>query len=151
MPALTIVIGKDQPILKKKTKKVEKVTKEILALIDDMKATVIVAKGAGLAAPQVNRSERICLALIGKKMTPLINPEIIWKSDEMEIAEEGCLSLPDVWLQVARHEEIVLKYITAANKKQEVKLVGWDARVVQHEVDHLEGILITDHKPEMVL
>ncbi len=146
MATLQIVTGENAPILRAKTKKVPKVTKEILKLIEDMEETTISAKGAGIAAPQVNRSERVCIAMIQRKLTPLINPEITWMSDEGDMMEEGCLSLPDLWLQVPRSLEIVLKYQDIGGKKTERKLSGYDARVVQHEVDHLDGILIVDYK-----
>jgi peptide deformylase len=146
MAALPIVTGENTPILRAKTKKVPKVTKEILKLIEDMEETTIHAKGAGIAAPQVNRSERICIAMIQRKLTPLINPEITWMSDEGDMMEEGCLSLPDLWMQVPRSIEIVLKYQDLSGKQIERKLTDYDARVVQHEVDHLDGILIVDYK-----
>lgn len=145
MSVLPILTGTDHPVLRAKTKKVQKITKTILELIRDMVETVAVAKGAGIAAPQVGRSERVCLALIGRKMTALINPEIIAKSNEMTIAEEGCLSLPGIWINVARSEEVTLSFMTLDGKKREMRLQGWDARVVQHEVDHLEGRLIVDY------
>jgi peptide deformylase len=151
MPVLPIVIGEKTPILRAKTVPVKKVTKEIKKLIADMQETVAAAKGAGLAAPQVGRSERICLALLGKTMTPLIDPYITWKSETTAIAEEGCLSLPELWLNVSRSTEIVVQFMTEAGKKRELKLSGFDARVVQHETDHLEGILITDHRRNTVL
>jgi peptide deformylase len=65
--------------------------------------------------------------------------------------EEGCLSLPEVWIQVTRPTEIILKYMTESGKPRELKLSGWDARVVQHEVDHLDGVLIVDHRRSAVL
>jgi peptide deformylase len=151
MPALPIVIGEDTPILHTKTKEVKTITKDVLKLIDDMQDTVKAAKGAGLAAPQVGRSERLCIALIGKKMTPLINPKILKYSEEESVAEEGCLSLPDVWIQVPRSEEIIVSFLTPEGKARELKLLGWDARVAQHEIDHLDGVLITDRRKEMVL
>lgn len=151
MPALAIVIGEKTPILRAKTVPVAKVTKDIKKLIADMKDTVAAAKGAGLAAPQVGRSERICLALLGKTMTALVNPYITWKSDTTAIAEEGCLSLPDLWLNISRSTEIIVQFETDGGKKRELKLSGFDARVVQHEVDHLEGILITDHRQHTIL
>ncbi|TSC98822.1 MAG: peptide deformylase [Candidatus Peregrinibacteria bacterium Greene1014_49] len=110
-----------------------------------MQDTVKDADGAGIAAPQVGRTERICLALISGKMIPLINPKITSKSKEQESAEEGCLSLPDIAVSVPRSVEISLKYMDAKGKPQERKLRDFDARVVQHEVDHLEGILIVDY------
>ncbi len=151
MPVLPIVTGENNPILRKKTTPVAKVTKDILALLKDMEATTIAAKGAGLAAPQVGRNERVCLCLIHKKLTPLINPKITFRSEEMESAEEGCLSLPDVWLHVARSKEIVVQFLGLTGRKRELKLTDFNARVVQHEVDHLEGILIVDHRLENVL
>lgn len=110
-----------------------------------MEDTTIAADGLGLAAPQVNHSERVCIVRMGKKLTPLINPEITFSSLDMEYAEEGCLSLPDVWLQVPRSLSIVVSYTDAKGSQQERMLEGMDARVVQHEVDHLEGKLIVDY------
>lgn len=151
MAALPIVIGENTPILRAKSVPVKKITKEIKQLIADMQDTVAAAKGAGLAAPQVGRSERLCIALLSKKMTPMINPIITWKSETTAIAEEGCLSLPDLWLNVSRSTEIIVAYETETGKKRELKLSGFDARVVQHETDHLDGILITDHRRQTVL
>lgn len=151
MAVLPLVIGENNPILRKKTKEVKKITKDILLLLGDMAETLQAAKGAGLAAPQVGRTERICLALIGSEAVALINPHITWRSDTMAVAEEGCLSLPDLWMNVSRPTEIVVEYMTHTGKKREVKLSGFDARVVQHEVDHLEGILITDHRRNAVM
>ncbi|MBP7114382.1 MAG: peptide deformylase [Candidatus Peribacteraceae bacterium] len=151
MPVLPIVIGEKTPILRKKTVPVKTITKEIKKLLKDMEETVIAAKGAGLAAPQIGRSERLCIALIGSKLTALINPIITWKSDTTAIAEEGCLSLPDLWLNISRPTDIIVKYETDGGKKRELKLSGFDARVVQHETDHLDGILITDHRLHTVL
>ena len=145
MSVLPILIGADHPMLRKKTKPVAKVTKEILKLLKDMQETVKDADGAGIAAPQIGRTERICLALISGKMIPLINPKITAKSKEQETAEEGCLSLPGIAVSIPRSVEITLKYMDAKGKTQERKLRDFDARVVQHEVDHLEGVLIVDY------
>ncbi len=145
MPILPITTGQDAPVLRKKTVLVKKVTKEIKALVKDMEKTVRHANGAGLAAPQIGRSERIALTLIDRKMIALINPMILWKSEEKNIAEEGCLSLPDVWIDVPRSNEIIVHYQTIDGESIERKLEGFNARVVQHEVDHLEGILIVDY------
>ncbi len=151
MPVLPIVIGRNTKVLRTKTKDVPKITKEIKELIRDMKQTTVAAKGAGLAAPQVNRTERICLAMIGKKLTPLVNPHIMWKSKETDTMEEGCLSLPDIWLQIVRPTEIVVKFLSETGKEHELKLSGFDARVVQHEVDHLEGVLIVDYHKDNLM
>lgn len=146
MAVLPVVTGQDHPVLRRQAKVVAKVTKEIQKLIRDMHDTVRSEEGAGLAAPQVGRSERVCLALITGRMTPLINPVISWKSAEMETAEEGCLSLPGIVVAVPRAVAISVKYLDAKGKPQERKLRGFDARVVQHEVDHLEGVLIVDYQ-----
>ncbi len=150
MAVLPIVIGADAPILRGKTKKVPKITKDVLKLLKDMIDTTVKAKGAGLAAPQVNRMERVCIIMLERKrLVALINPEILWTSEEMDVMEEGCLSLPNVWVDVPRHIDIVLRFQSVDGKKHERKLSGFDARVVQHEVDHLEGILITDRTKEI--
>ncbi len=151
MPALPIITGASSPILRTKTKRVPKITKEIIGLIADMAETMVAAKGAGLAAPQVNRTERICIAMIGKKLTPLINPTITWKSEAIEMAEEGCLSLPEIWLQIPRSIEIIVTFANIDGKKIELKLEHFDARVVQHEVDHLDGKLIVDYAQSKVV
>ena len=150
MPILKIITGASTPVLRTKTKPVPKITKEMLGLVADMAETMVSAKGAGLAAPQVNRTERICIAMIGKRLTPLINPVITWKSDAIETAEEGCLSLPDIWLMVPRSVAIIVTFLTPDGKKCELKLEHFDARVVQHEVDHLEGKLIVDYAQSKV-
>ncbi len=133
-------------MLRQKTKLLKRVTKDVLALIKDMEDTVKHADGLGLAAPQVNHSVRLCIARVGGRMTPLIDPQIIWRSKETDVAEEGCLSLPNRWFDVRRPTGIVLKYLNAKGQEQERKLDGVDARIVLHEVDHLDGILITDYQ-----
>ncbi len=150
MAILPIVIGPDNPILRKKTKRVPTVTKDIKKLIKDMIETMHEASGVGLASPQVARTERVCIAVIGKKVTPLINPVITTRSKETDLDQEGCLSLPNVWLMIPRSIEITLTFTDIKGKKQERKLTHFDARVVQHEVDHLEGVLIVDYeKPKL--
>lgn len=146
MAVLPIVTGEDSPVLRRKAEKVPAVTKEIQRLIKDMQETVEHAEGAGLAAPQIGQSLRVCIAMINGKHTPLINPEITWKSDETETAEEGCLSLPGIWLPVTRSVAISVAYLNAKGKAEERKFEGFSARVVQHEVDHLDGILILDRQ-----
>lgn len=145
MAKLPILTGADTPILRSKTKKVAKVTKDILKLLKDMEETTIAADGLGLAAPQVNHAERVCIVRMGEKLTPLINPEILFRSKDIEFAEEGCLSLPDLWLQIPRSISIVLRYTDIKGNDQERMLEHMDARVVQHELDHLEGKLIVDY------
>lgn len=145
MAVRVIVTGEQSPVLRAKTQPVKRVTKEVLALVKDLEDTVAKADGLGLAAPQIGESTRVCVARFGGRMTPLIDPVITWRSEETDVAEEGCLSLPGLWRDVVRPVAIVLTYLNARGEEQERKLSGIDARVVQHEVDHLEGVLITDH------
>jgi peptide deformylase len=84
-------------------------------------------------------------------MQALINPEITSRSSSTAVAEEGCLSLPGVWLPITRSTEITLQFVTMDGKPRELLLKDFDARVIQHEVDHLDGVLITDHKREVVM
>lgn len=146
MTALRIITGTDTPILRSKTVQVPKVTKEIKKLIKDMYETVHEAKGGGLAATQIGLTHRLCLASINGKIIPLINPEITWKNEETDIEQEGCLSLPDLLVNVPRATAITLTYMDEKGKNQERKLIEWDARVIQHEVDHLDGVLIVDYQ-----
>jgi len=143
---LSIITGAETAILRTKTTNVPSVTKNIVSLLKDMEETMKSANGLGLAAPQVGQSLRLCLACINDKITPLINPEILWKSNEEEIAEEGCLSLPGIFVPVPRSRCITLNFIDLKGHSQERKLASIDARIVQHELDHLEGILIVDYQ-----
>jgi len=145
MAVLPIVTGGKNPVLRVKTKKVPKVTRDIKKLLKDMTDTMHAADGIGLAAPQVGSQHRVCIATIGGRLTALINPEITWRSTLTDTAEEGCLSLPNVWMDVTRPTEIDIKYWNEEGQEEERHLVYMDARVVQHEVDHLDGILIIDH------
>ncbi|MFH0851508.1 MAG: peptide deformylase [Candidatus Peregrinibacteria bacterium] len=147
MPTLPIQTGSDNPILRRKTKKIEKITKAVTKLIADMRDTLKEKDGLGLAAPQVGQSLKLCLALIGGKVTALINPAITWRSDETSTEEEGCLSLPGLTVAVARPVSIILNFTDEKGALQERKLNGLDARVVQHETDHLEGRLMSDYLP----
>ena len=146
MAILPIVKGEDQAVLRAKTETIPAVTKEILKLIKNMEETVVDAQGAGLAAPQIGQSLRICIASINGKYTTLINPEITERSENKHTMEEGCLSLPGIWLEISRPVSITLKYLDTKGNEQERKLERVDARVVQHEVDHLEGVLIVDYE-----
>jgi peptide deformylase len=93
----------------------------------------------------VNRSERVCLVKINGRFMPLINPQIIKRGADMETAEEGCLSLPETWVQVPRSISIAVRYLDARGKEQERMLDHMPARIVQHELDHLDGKLIVDY------
>ena len=131
--------------MRTKTKDIPQVTKDLQKLLKQMEETLIEVEGLGLAAPQVGESMRVCLARLNEVITPLINPQITWKSEEEDIAEEGCLSLPGIGVDVPRAKSIVLTYLDCEGDRQERKLTDMDARVVQHEVDHLDGVLIVDY------
>jgi peptide deformylase len=147
----------DEPVLRRKAKKVAKVTPELRQLIDDMVETMRDAPGVGLAAPQVGVSERVIVVEYAeeddeaedappakKKLYTLINPEIIWASEEMVDGTEGCLSIPG-WLgDVARHEAIAVKALNRSGQKVKINAEGWLARIFQHEIDHLDGVLYID-------
>lgn len=146
----------DDPVLRRKAKKAVKVTPELRQLIDDMIETMRDTPGVGLAAPQVGVSERVIVVEYAeddededapparKKLYVVINPEIIWASEELVEGAEGCLSVPG-WLgDVARHDAIALKGLNRSGQKIKINAEGWLARIFQHEIDHLDGILYID-------
>jgi peptide deformylase len=123
---------------------------DIRALVDDMIATMYDADGIGLAAIQVGVPKRMLVMDIdqrdGKKNPRVfINPVITWASDETAVAEEGCLSIPEIWDEVERPARIKAEYLDRDGKKQELEADGLLAVCLQHEMDHLEGILFVDH------
>ena len=159
MPQKKIVIEPD-PILRKKSKPVEKVDDELRRLLDDMLETMYSAPGIGLAAVQVGILKRLIVIDISKekeKKNPLflINPEIISKSKNTSIYEEGCLSLPGHFAEIERPAECQVKYIDYDGKKKEIKASGLLATCIQHEIDHLNGVLFVDYlsklKKDMII
>ncbi|MEK7137571.1 MAG: peptide deformylase [Patescibacteria group bacterium] len=150
MAIRTIITGKDNPVLRARAARVLSFGKDLSKLVRDLHETVEAVKGAGLAAPQINVSSAVTVAKIGGIFTTLVNPEILWRSTEEVLGEEGCLSLPDIWLFVPRAREIVVRFRTERGAEQELELADFDARVVQHEVDHLLGKLIVDYQATSV-
>jgi len=143
---LKIETGEGNEVLRKKSGIVTAVDKKILKLIKDMEKAMKEEKGVGLAAPQVGVNKRLIIVLLDNKITvPMINPDIIDHSNETEYGEEGCLSLPGKWGQVERYKQIVVQFRDTKGEKRVLKLEGFNARVVQHEIDHLDGILFTDY------
>ena len=128
---------------------VERIDTELLRLLDDMLETMYAAPGIGLAAPQVGVLRRAFVADLGNEgeRAPIcvINPEIIARSDTTNIAEEGCLSLPKHFGDVARFDQVRVRYLDRAGAAQEIAADGLLARCLQHEIDHLNGILFVDH------
>lgn len=139
------------PVLRKKCERVGKVDDNMRKFLDDMLETMYADKGCGLAAPQVGVSKRVIVLDYAteedaeKKPMYLVNPEIIWKSEETIIFCEGCLSLPDQRADVERFEKIRVHFIDYYGKEQEILAGGLLAIILQHEIDHLDGILYIDH------
>jgi peptide deformylase len=144
------ILTAPDPRLKLVSEPVEKVDGDIRALVDDMIATMYDADGIGLAAIQVGVPKRMLVMDIdqrdGKKNPRVfINPVITWASEETAVAEEGCLSIPEIWDEVERPARIKAEYLDRDGKKQELEADGLLAVCLQHEMDHLEGILFVDH------
>ena len=138
------------PVLKKKAEPVAKVDDELRKFLDDMLETMYESNGCGLAAPQVGVSQRIVVIDIAhedEEPTPmyLVNPEIIWKSDETKVCEEGCLSVPGQRAEVERPAAVKIKYLDYNGKEQILEADDFLAVAAQHELDHLDGILYIDH------
>ncbi len=144
-------------LLKEPSKPIEQVDDDVQKLLDNMLETMYDAPGIGLAAPQVGILRRIVTIDIGEREEDsmqdkpgkepffMINPEIIWTSGEPSVYQEGCLSIPNYYADVERPAEIIVEYIDRAGKKCELKADGLMATCVQHEIDHLDGILFIDH------
>lgn len=148
LPIITI----PNPILRKKSIKIdfEKITtKKIKKLCSVMYNTMTNAEGAGLAAPQIGKNIRLIVVNNQGLQLNLINPEIIKRSWEKICDSEGCLSIPGVYGKVKRHKKIVCQYFDEIGKKITLNAEGLLARIIQHEVDHLDGILFIDKAIEM--
>jgi peptide deformylase len=135
------------PILRQETKVVETLTDEHRRLIDDMFETMHAAKGIGLAAPQVGRTERIAVVDVqgGSQPIALVNPEIIQSSTETDKSEEGCLSIPDVYGDVERPSRVIVRALDRNGEPFEMEADELLARCFQHEIDHLHGKLFIDY------
>ncbi len=141
--ALLPIITKENELLREVSKPVDRVTKKRKKLIKDMLETMYQADGIGLAAPQVGVLERIIVVDIGEGPFALINPSINKKEGE-EIAVEGCLSVPGESGYVKRAERVVVEGIDENNKPVRIEAEGLLARCLQHEIDHLDGVLFID-------
>jgi len=155
MTTRTIVTLPD-PVLKRKARTVTTFDKNLHTLLDDMVETMREAPGVGLAAPQIGLSERIIVIEYyerdedeevedaPKKVWAVINPEIVKTSEEKVMGIEGCLSIPGLVGEVERHQQILIKGMNRHGKAMKIKAKGWLARIFQHEIDHLNGILFTE-------
>jgi peptide deformylase len=128
---------------------IQRIDADLLRLLDDMLETMYQAPGIGLAAPQVGVLKRAFVADLGNEAerAPIyvINPEITWRSETANVAEEGCLSLPKQFGEVSRFDQIRMRHLDRAGVVQEIAAEGLLARCLQHEFDHVNGILFVDH------
>lgn len=144
-----------QPILRETTKPVAEITPELRELVASMRETMHAANGIGLAAPQVGSHDSVfVLEVIDEQesesipFTALINPKIIWRSGRKAKMEEGCLSIPGIYGMVKRPESVIVRYLDLEGKEKELTADYLFARIIQHEIDHLKGVLFTDYVPE---
>lgn len=148
--ALLPIITAPDPRLEAVSTPVEAVTDEVRRQLDDMLETMYAAPGIGLAAIQVGIPKRMLVIDVsreGEDKQPLyvVNPEFTWLSDEDKVYEEGCLSLPEQYAEVARPAEAKIEYLDYNGEKKELHADGLLAVCLQHEIDHLDGILFVDH------
>ena len=133
------------PVLRKPTKPVTEITDELRKLIADMFETMYAAEGIGLAAPQVGRTERIAVVDVEGQKFALINPEILSIATATDKAEEGCLSIPDIYGDVERPSTVRIKAIDENGQEYEAEGTELLGRCFQHEIDHLDGKLFIDY------
>lgn len=148
------IVALPNPVLRRKARKVTEFGPELQTLIDDMVETMRVAPGVGLAAPQVDVPLRVIVVEYGEedeegekappKLYAVVNPEITRTSTETEVGVEGCLSIPGFVGDVERSLAITVKGQNRRGQPVRIKADGWLARIFQHEIDHLEGVLFTD-------
>jgi peptide deformylase len=151
--ALRQIVTLPDPVLRRKARPVTRFDAELQTLIDDMIETMREAPGVGLAAPQLGISERVIVVEYAededkeeapRKLYVMINPEIKVSSDESEMAIEGCLSVPGWQGEVERSLAVTVKGLTRRGQPMKVKAKGWLARIFQHEIDHINGVVFTD-------
>jgi peptide deformylase len=144
------ILTAPDPRLQAVSSDVEKVDSEVRKLVDDMAESMYAADGIGLAAVQIGVPKRVIVIDLdqkeGKKNPrAFINPKILWASEEMAVFEEGCLSVPEIWDDVERPARIKCEYLDLDGKKVELEADGMLATCLQHEMDHLNGVLFIDH------
>lgn len=147
--ALIPIVTMPDPILRTTSVPVTEITDGVRQLLDDMAETMYDAPGIGLAAPQINIGQRLIVMDCGSDDTPelykMINPEIIDRSPTKSVLEEGCLSIPDHTAEVERPAEVQVKYTDINGAEQMLACDGLLGACVQHEIDHLNGVLFIDH------
>ena len=149
--ALLEILTAPDPRLNERAQPVEKVDRTVRKLMDDLLETMYYENGMGLASVQAGIHKRVIVIDLGErhgipfKPRLMANPEIQWVSSEIQVTEEGCLSVPNVYVKVTRPLEAHVSYVDENNKRQHLKARGLLADCLQHEIDHLNGILFIDH------
>jgi peptide deformylase len=158
--AIRTIVTLPDPVLRRKARPVTKFDKDLQTLIDDMIETMREAPGVGLAAPQVGVPERVIVVEYAEteeaeegeepqevepKLYVMVNPEIVKASADSEVGVEGCLSIPGLVGEVERVYEVRIKGLNRRGQPVKLKAEGWLARIFQHEIDHINGVLFTDH------
>ena len=148
--AIQKILTEPNKVLRQISFKVENVDKDIKKLMDDLLETLYVAPGIGLAAIQIGIPKRVIVIDLSRdeeKKNPMyfVNPEIVWKSEDQSIYEEGCLSVPNQFAEIYRPKKCHIKYLDYDGNPKEIKVEGLMATCMQHEIDHLEGILFIDY------
>ena len=150
------IVTLPDPVLRQKARKVPAVTEDIRSLIDDMVETMRAAPGVGLAAPQVGDSRRVIVVEYAEppeqegeparppKLFTLVNPEIVRHAPDQVKGVEGCLSIPGYLGEVERFEAITIQGLNRAGQPVRIKAAGWLARIFQHEIDHINGVVFPD-------
>ncbi len=149
MAKLPIILLPD-PVLRRVAEPIATVDEAVRRLAEDMLETMYAAPGVGLAAPQVNVSRRLIVLDVSEKEEEkqpfvMINPQIVRKSEKPNVHEEGCLSIPDVRVEIERPAEVVVQYLDREGKPQELEADDLLATCIQHELDHLDGRLLIDY------
>jgi len=144
-----IIIAPD-PRLKLRCRAVERVDASVRTLMDDLLETMYAAPGVGLAAPQIGVALRVLVTDVTRSGEPrrplrMANPAIVWAGDEIRVYEEGCLSFPEHYAEVERPAAVRVRYLDEANIEREIAAEGLLATCIQHEMDHLDGVLFVDH------
>lgn len=154
------ILKRPNPLLKKRAEEIKEISRDIKTLAEDMVDTMKTNQGVGLAAPQIGESKRIIVVELGEdsqvfnsekaalwrinQAIVFVNPRIIKKSREKEVMEEGCLSFPGRYLKIKRATGVEIEFLNERGEKVKIKTIGMPARIIQHEIDHLDGILIVD-------
>jgi peptide deformylase len=159
--AIREIVTTPEPVLRERARKVSSITSDTSTLIDDMIETMRVAPGVGLAAPQVGVSQRVIVVEYGEgsndpdtpskppKLYAVVNPKIVRHSHDTELGNEACLSIPGYVGEVERYHSVTVKGLNRHDKPFRLKAKGWLARIFQHEIDHLDGILYIDRADQM--